>query len=333
MYNFKCQYVDPEGLNRETGNYVLGALSNDEEKTIKQFNELNYGLKDLIEKCYYIVSSNKDLIKESSYIMTYNGHTVNFFTEFALLINYETSPYYQTFKEAAQVKYREFIVSNLFPHKEDFEDKKFFSYIARKKAYLVFAYSTEEERILFTNLIEEFRFFGLKIKYPILLVNTYQLMSNKFLKFLPFASNSGIYLSDYKFKSAKSINKAESFTIQELVKFLEELFKSSNGVAQQESKVDISTYRSAKIVEKLEKSDNANIANNNSNNDVVASNTNIDSNANSIEKITIDEIQPSEVKNSNRLGVIFVEWLIYSAMFFLVYKRFFANHNQGVKEN
>jgi hypothetical protein len=317
MYYFKCSQIVSEDLVKLKSNYVLGVLNNDEVETINLFNEFNYGYKNIVENCYYIISSARDLIDESSYIMAYNGNKVTFFTELALLLKYQKDSNYQTLKDAAKIKYRNFIMNHLYPHYEEFETRRYYNYLARKFNFLVFSYITEEERVLFTSLIEQMRFFKVvsNVNYHILLVYSPQLNSSKNWKYFKnflFSEKSGIYLTNLSFENIKNINQPELYTVSNIIYILDAIRPGSNSTTSQEKR-----FRSPIIVEKLDRDE--------------------PKPAESFRETLKENKEGSESKESqvvhSRNFVVIIYLATYTFIFYVVYRKYFAIPENLIKES
>jgi hypothetical protein len=338
MYYFKCRPINTDDITKLKNIYVLGVLNNDEPETIGLFNELNAAYKDVIEECYYIISGARDLIDEKAYIMAYNKNKASFFTEFAPLLRYKDTANYKALKDAAKIKYRHFILHHLFPHYEEFDTKRYYNYLARKFNFLVFSYITEEERIIFINLIEQFRFYKVisSMNYHILLVKSQEISRGnnyRFFRHLIFSQNNGIFFTNPLLENILGYTKEEFYTLPSILTLLDSVRTGNTGLAGNPSNTgNTENTGNTGNVESTSQAQSTqrNTENKYSRSPIIVEKLENVQGLQSLQAAEIMNDKPEHADNDidltkgNRNFVLIVYFASYSFIFYAVYKKYFA---------
>jgi thiol-disulfide isomerase/thioredoxin len=306
VYFFKCKKIETEqGLvnfvnDNKRNNYVMGIFNQEEENIINFFTHLNEQNRMMVENCYYYIknkdqmeNNNRDLLPSiinlpnlENYIVTYNKSKFSYFTEFNKLISLfsaDTKFYNETYKYIVE-NYHDFLLENLFPLYEKFDDNNRNNFLSRGKDLLIFTFKNEQEKILMLNIIDKYSILRKDSKdFTILLYNLYEEKeatledgieklrkekTHRKMKYYSFEKRTGIYITDINFSRIEGIENPKLFDIESLWGFIEEhkkkklakntLIHSASPTPKHssesknlytEQKVN---YVSAKIVDKLE---------------------------------------------------------------------------------
>lgn len=377
--------------------YVFGVFEDvpsRKEKIISYFNKLHVLNKDILKEkqCYYFFYSNpnektsfskqinnKEILQfflntneDKNFIFSYNYQKgINSFTFF----NNEMIEDQNIFKEIKGL-YRKFLLKNIFPYYQKYNDIDLYELFSRNSKFLIFSYENETQYNHFELIIKAYLTSSYyNSKYIIILIDVEK--QNKknqegipsYLEYFLFGKEVGMYLTDKKFNSAMKIQDPEdidNISFEERFSYanLIELIKDDmerEAESKNQSNNNLNGFVTAKVDEsqnnKTEQEklieENLNNEKEEMHNDTLVKESELNNNINNSDNIKTEsnkenkflnvghnkiekmkeEIKIEEEIISKKIVMIPIYLIVYSVIFFYLYKIKLYQYFQDGKEN
>lgn len=265
--------------------YIFGVFEDvpsKKEKMIENFNRLHALNKDILreKQCYYFFYSNpnektafgkqinnKEILQfflntneDKNFIFSYNYQKgINSFTFF----NNEMLEDQNIFKEIKGL-YRKFLLKNIFPFYQKYNDIDLYELFSRNSKFLIFSYENETQYNYFELIIKAYLTSNYyDSKYIVILIDVPKQIEKSqagipsYLQYFLFGKEVGIYLTDKKFRSAMKIQDPEDiehtpfeerFTYTNLIELIKDDMEREAESKKQTSN-DLNGFVTAKVVE------------------------------------------------------------------------------------
>jgi hypothetical protein len=377
VYYYKCKKIENLEIflqENKKHEFLLGIIKEGPQRkqAHKIFMELVSRNKNLIQgQCYYHIKTeeqksskefeNTFYTQTENFIIAYNQHKINIFSDFEKLIQFPDKIDFLINKAAE--KLTTFIIDFMFPeYLLNFDEELLFSRISyTQKHYLYFSFNEDHKKQEMENLLHQFLLMKNDTykNYLPILVNMKDFNQDEKSMFA-FAQKEGVYITSSKFRHLQGI--FDDITIENVLEFVERYHLEQQNKAnvfsfyktaqinqpsytphkqnneKNNEKKEEELYVPAKIIsptpDEIQKLENVEIKHKKEEESHKRVEEEKIKLTQTIDKGTTDFLQskPKEI-HKFKLFTIFLYLFVYSIIFYLIYTKYFKKANDETKES